>query len=622
MTEPLDREPHANGAAPQPTATRIPAAPDDEGGLHAPPGLSSWRRFWWWFDFVILVKLARLRFIAVLLAIGAVIAYWDTLNAYYEKWTRPTSVVAEAGAGTEFWCPMHPSVVSENPGKCPVCGMPLSKRRKGAKSEDEPLPPGVASRVQLSPYRVALAGIQTSIVEYRPLTKEIRTVGFVEFDERKLQRITDRLTGKSRIDKLFVNVTGQMVNEGDPLATLYAPDLVITLQNLFDARRNGQQELERITRERLQLWGIDDRQVAEMLKADRPVTHVTIRSPMTGHLIKKYQVEGDYVEEGARLFDLADLSNVWIEAQVYEDELAFLRDGLEITATSKAYPTRVFRGRVAFVHPHLDASTRTLRVRFDMANPRHELRPGMYANVQLEVPTATLDLFATRTNDVWRDRLAAEGAANAIGGLSAPFGIATLVQSALDRAASRTNLVLAAPESSVIDTGSRKIVYREVDPGVFEGVLVELGPRSGGFYPVVSGLMPGEKVATAGSFLIDAETRLTGGLGSTYFGASAGPQSDKSSGTLRPSMTADDEVKIRTALGKLDPNDRKLAEAQKLCPVLKSRLGSMGKPIKLILNGEPVFLCCKGCEQEAKEHPEETLRAAERLRAVGAASPR
>ena len=167
----------------------------------------------------------------------------------------------------------------------------------------------------------------------------------------------------------------------------------------------------------------------------------------------------------------------------------------------------------------------------------------------------------------------------------------------------------------MIDTGTRKIVYREVEPGVFDGVLVELGPRSGGFYPVVSGLLPGDKVATAGSFLIDAETRLTGGLGSTYFGASAGPQSDKSSGAVRPSMTADDEVKIRTALGKLDPSDRKLAEAQKLCPVLKSRLGSMGKPIKLILNGEPVFLCCKGCEKEAKDHPDQTVVTVRQFRA-------
>jgi Cu(I)/Ag(I) efflux system membrane fusion protein len=389
---------------------------------------------------------------------------------------------------------------------------------------------------------------------------------------------------------------------------------VVTLQNLFDARRGGQQDLERITRERLRLWGIDDDPIAEMLKTGRPVTHVTIRSPMSGHLIKKYQVEGDYVDEGARLFDLADLSTVWIEAQVYEDELAFLREGLEITATTKAFPSRVFRGRIAFVHPHLDASTRTLRVRFDMDNPRHELRPGMYANVKLEVPTTTLALFTSRSNDAWRDRLVADGVGHALTGLPGPYGVDSLVQAAIDRAVTKAGLVLAVPESTVIDTGSRRIVYREREAGLYEGVLVEIGPRSGGFYPVLSGLTPGDKVATAGSFLIDAETRLTSGLGSTYFGASAGPQADTHGGTMRPSMSEDDEPKIQASLARLDAADRQLAEAQKFCPILKSRLGSMGKPVKLILNGETVFLCCKGCEREAKEHPERTVQTVRQLR--------
>jgi hypothetical protein len=341
---------------------------------------------------------------------------------------------------------------------------------------------------------------------------------------------------------------------------------------------------------------------------------------MTGHIIKKYQVEGEYVEEGARLFDLADLSTVWIEAQVYEDELAFLKEGLEITATTKAFPTRVFRGRVAFVHPHLDSATRTLRVRFDMANPGHVLRPGMYANVKLEIPTTTLDLFTAQTDDHWRDLLAAEGASRALTGPGAPFGLASLVQGAVERSVSKSGLVLAVPESAVIDTGSRKIVYREAEPGVYDGVLVELGPRSGGFYPVVRGLEPGEQVATAGSFLIDAETRLTGGVGSTYFGASGGPQADKHGSTVRPSSTGDDETKIKAGLARLDPADQKLAEAQKFCPILKSRLGSMGKPIKLSLKGEPVFLCCKGCEKEAKDHTDQTLESVRQLKA-GSVAP-
>src|SRR5262249_20116648 len=135
-------------------------------------------------------------------------------------------------------------------------------------------------------------------------------------------------------------------------------------------------------------------QIDDLLRTGRPLTHVTIRSPMSGHVLRKYQVEGEYVEEGARLYDVADLSGVWIEAQVYEDELAFLQEGLPVRATTKAFPNRVFRGKVAFLYPHLDAATRTLRVRFDMDNPDHALRPGMYAGVQLDVPLTQLPPFA------------------------------------------------------------------------------------------------------------------------------------------------------------------------------------------------------------------------------------
>src|SRR5262249_17235610 len=166
--------------------------------------------------------------------------------------------------------------------------------------QEEPLPPGVVSRVQLSPYRVALAGVQTWEVSYQRLAKPIETVGSVEFDERKLARIAARVSGRSRIDKLYVNVTGQTVREGEPLADLYSPDLVVTVQNLLDAQRSGNRDLQRSARDRLRLWGINDDQINEILKSGKPITQVTIRSPISGHVIKKYQVEGEYVDEGAR----------------------------------------------------------------------------------------------------------------------------------------------------------------------------------------------------------------------------------------------------------------------------------------------------------------------------------
>lgn len=573
----------------------VPKLRNDEGGLRAPPGLSPLGKIWWWFHFAILVKLARLRFIAILVGIGAVIAYWDTLAAYYEKWTRPLfGQEVVASSDTEFWCPMHPTIIRDHSDKCPICAMPLSRRKKGDKAEEETLPPGVVSRVQLTPYRVAVGGIETAEVGYQPLTLDVTAAGFVEFDERKLARITARATGKSRIDKLHVNVTGQTVSRGEPLAELYSPDLVVTIQNLMDARKAGNADLLRMSRERLQLWGLGQDQIDDIIRTGKPITHVTIRAPMGGHVIKKYQVEGEYVEEGSRLYDLANLSTVWIEAQVYEDEIAFLQPGLMARATTRAYPNREFVGKLAFIHPHLDANTRTLKVRFDMDNPDHELRPGMYATVKFQVP-------ATQLNPLPPDASAEQKQAHARGE------------------------VLAVLERAVIDTGSRRFVYRESQPDEFEGVEVELGPRSGSTYPVLRGLRSGDRVATTGSFLIDAETRLSAGASSTYFGASGGPQGDHRSATTqaRPSMTRDEDARLQAVLSKLSPADRALVEAQGYCPVLNTRLGSMGLPVSVTVEGQKVFLCCKACLKKARaDEKATTARVAElRERVKKAAAP-
>jgi multidrug efflux pump subunit AcrA (membrane-fusion protein) len=543
-----------------------------------------WRNFWQ----VTKTIQARLRFIAILAAVGGTILYWDSLKAHYEKWTRPVSGEGTAAStDSEYWCPMHPTIVRDHPDNCPICGMPLSKRKKGEeKSTGEALPPGVISRVQLTPYRIALAGVQTAEINYQLLAKEVRTVGFVEFDERKLARISARISGKSRIVKLYVNVTGQTVQEGEPLAALYAPDLVVTVQNLLDAHRGGNRDLERLSRDRLQLWGINQDQVNEILRTGQPITQVIVRSPIRGHIIKKYPVEGEYVEEGARLYDVADLSTVWIEVQVFEDEIAFLHEGLLVTATTKAFPGREFKGKVAFVHPHMDSSTRTLKVRFDMDNPRHELRPGMYAAVTLQVPVTLLNLLPPDAPEKQKQSY-------------------------------EEGLVLAVPERAVIDTGSRKIVYRVAEPDVYEGIEVLLGPRCGSFYPVLRGLEAGDRVATTGSFLIDAETRLTAGAGSTYFGATGGPKEERRSATttLRSSMTRDDEDQRKAALAKLSSDDRHLAEVQGFCPQTGEPLGSMGVPVKVMLEGQAVLLCCKNCVEAAREHPDRMLARVRELKA-------
>lgn len=574
------------------------AFPEDEGGLRAPPELHGWRKAWWWFDFIVLVKLARLRFIAILAVIGLIITQWDTLTAYYDKWTRPAHAAEAGGSDVEYFCPMHPTIVRDNPKeKCPICFMPLSKRKKGT-SEIEVLPAGTVNRVQLSPYRIVLAGVQTSPVDYQSLMKEITAVGFVEFNERGQRTVSARVAG--RIDKLYANETGQMVEAGDPLALLYSPDLLVTVQNLMDAKRTGNQELLSGARSRLELLGIDDAQINELLKDGKNNTHLTISSPISGHVITKYVREGQYVVEGTPLYDVADLSTVWIQAQIYEDDLAFLppgighepnsnTDGIEVTASTRAYPSEAFRGRLTFVYPHVDEATRTVSVRFELENPGNKLRPGSTASVTLRVEPKNLPVLAKLRDGSEGKEMLNEGR------------------------------VLAVPESSVIDTGSQKIVYREASPGVYEGTLVELGPQmttadGAPYYPVLSGLSHGDRVVTSGSFLVDAETRLNPAAGSIYFGGSGGSKSKQSS-VVRPTTPEDPDAKIQVNLAKLSPEDRKLAESQRFCPVLPtSRLGSMGAPIKLTVEGETVFVCCNGCRKKALAEPDETVATVKKFR--------
>jgi multidrug efflux pump subunit AcrA (membrane-fusion protein) len=594
-----------NGQPIDPTDDRLPRF-DDEGGLHAPPDLKGWRKAWWWFDFIILVNLARLRFIAILVVIGVIIMKWDALAAYYDRWTRSDDSTEATGSDIEYYCPMHPSIVrGNNKEVCPICFMPLAKRKKGEGQQAEALPPGIVNRVQLSPYRVVLAGVQTWPVQYVALTKDIKAVGFIEFDERGQKTVAARSAG--RIDKLYASETGQMVKEGDDLALIYSPDLLVTIQNMVDAKHRGDKQFIENARLRLQLLGIDDEQIDEFLAAGKAATHVRIRSPLAGHVINKYVKEGQYVQEGMPLYDVADLSTVWIQAQVYEDDLSILPNvaqhglkdlggtGVEVTATTRSLPNQQFHGKLAFVYPHVDQDSRTVTVRFELENPDHKLRPGGTAEVTLKIlPKDVPTLVEAISSPLGKEMLAAGKA-------------------------------LAVPEGSVIDTGSQKIVYRQSEPGVYEGVEVALGskmtsPEGAVFYPVLHGVKEGDFVVTTGSFLVDAETRLNPAMGSIYFGNSGGTKSTTSV-NVRPTTPEDPNAKIKASLTQLSDEDRRLVEAQKFCPVLNTVLGSMGPPVKVMVEGEPVFLCCNGCKDKALASPKETLAKVQALKEKNATQP-
>jgi Cu(I)/Ag(I) efflux system membrane fusion protein len=532
---------------------------------------------------VVKVVELRLRFVALMAATGLVFAYWDTLWNYYEKWNRPPAGHAAAATDVEHYCPMHPSVVQDQPGNCPICGMPLSKRKKG---EAATLPDGVTARVQLAPFRVVQAGITTAEVGYAPLAETLTTVGTVEFDERRLARIASKTKGMARVERLLVNFTGTPVKAGEPLAEVYSPELYQTVQELLLAQRRANEPaaprsalaqsvlgdartMVRNARDKLILWGMTTKQVDEILAKGRAEIRLPILAPISGVVVRKNVFEGQYVSEGEAMFEVADLSHVWVQAQVYEDQIALVRVGQPVEASVAAFPDQVFRGTVAFIDPALNPATRTVNVRYDLDNADGRLRPGMYATVALKTPLADTPAFKARTaaapaasgHSVHAARLTVEEqkvcpvTGGKLGSMGDPVAVevddarvwtccgacppklkAEPAKYLARLAPPPADGVLSVPESAVIDTGDRTIVYVETEPGVFEGRKVVLGPRVGDRFPVLSGLSPGEKVAAAGAFLIDAETRLNAGAVTNPAPAPPPPHKPSTSADARPTV--------------------------------------------------------------------------------------
>jgi membrane fusion protein, copper/silver efflux system len=526
----------------------VPAAPQPVLTDEAP--LTRWQKF----RLVVKVVELRLRFIALMAITGLAFAYWDTLWNRYDKWMRPAAEKHAAVSGIEYYCPMHPKVVQDEPGSCPICGMPLAKRKKGDKAT---LPEGVLSRVQLASSRIKQAGIRTAEVGYTPLMETLTTVGYVGFDERRLATIVSKATGKSRVERLFVNFTGMEVKAGEPLAELYSPELHQAIQELLTAaRRAGQdsprvqtdagrsllgdrRELVGLAAEKLKRWGITQAQIDEILAKRKDDFTISILAPVGGTVVKKNVKEGDEVPEGFPMFEIADLGHVWVQAQVFEHQLSLVREGQAVEATVDAYPGRKFPGRVQFIQPTLDPATRTVEVRFDVENPDRQLRPGMFATVTLKTPVADGPAFRGKLAAAGRDHaghqvsLTADEQKNCpvttlkLGSMGNPVPVdvegrtvwtccaacppklkAQPAKYLTRLVAPPRDEVLSVPESAVIDTGSKKIVYVEAEPGAFEGREVVLGNRVGDRFPVMEGLLPGEKVAANGAFLIDAESRL------------------------------------------------------------------------------------------------------------------
>lgn len=387
---------------------------------------------------------------------------------------------SKPAASDKYYCPMHPNRTSNDPNaRCPDCGMKMVPKLS-AKSADSGMPamtmsasqspgvPGLAP-VDLSPERIQLTGMRTGEAKREPLRSELRTVGVVSENERGLAQINTRFAGW--VQKLMVAETGRKVSRGQVLATIYSPDVLRAEQEYITARRwsapggpavGGEHgissaNLAEDARRRLELLGLAEPELAELGKTGQALRDVAIRSPVNGTVIRRDAVEGSYVQPGASLFAVADLSTVWVIADVYEHELRRVRVGQAARLNVTAYPGETFTGKVQFLYPTIDPETRTMRVRLEFRNPKQTLKPGMYATVRLDLPPT-------------------EG--------------------------------LVVPAEAVVDTGEVQYVFIAKPGGHFEPRRVKVGGRTDGDAEILDGLAEGETVVTTSNFLIDSESRL------------------------------------------------------------------------------------------------------------------
>ena len=362
--------------------------------------------------------------------------------------------------------PMHPWYRSDKPGIAPDCGMKLVPVYA---EETGPAAAGSPGAVQISAARQQLLGITTAKAEYRPLEKVIRAVGRVALDEERISNVHVKVSGW--IQKVFVDYTFQHVMKGDPLFTFYSPELLATQQeyllaikaekelgtsSLTDVAAGGK-SLKEAARQRLALWDLTDEQIRALEETGKPQREITFYSPATGHVLERKAFPNQYVTPDTELYKIADHSEVWVYADIYEPEMPFVELGQEATLTSAALPGQQLKGTVIFIQPHLMAETRTLPIRLEFANLNLELKPEMFVNVELR------------------------------------------------RALGRQ---LTVPLDAVLDSGERQRVFVARGDGSFEPRDVKPGERTEEFVAVASGLRAGEKVVTRANFLVDSESNL------------------------------------------------------------------------------------------------------------------
>lgn len=401
-----------------------------------------------------------------------------------------------------YTCPMHPFIIKDKPGSCPICGMDLVKKLDAAPAADTTQAAGdkrqadMRGHVSVSPAQRIMANVATVVAKQATLNKEINAVGIVQYDQSRQTKVTAWIAG--RIDKLNVNTVGAFVSKDKPVAELYSPDLLATQQEYLLAVRSREQlknspipsisqngeGLVASAKQRLMLYGVRESQIDELEKAGMPNIRLPIFTPQSGVVIEKMVQQGQYVNVGEVLFNVADLSSVWVEIEVYENEFPTIRIGQQVEIQSQSWPGKPFSGRVAFIYPFLDPKTRTVKVRVEMPNSGMKLKPDMFVKALIKAPLGT---------------------------------------------------AIVVPVTAVMDSGKRQTVWVESSPGMFEPREVQVGQQSDDKVQILSGLKVGDKVAVSGAYLIDSESQLKGGGGQDHSQHTGGKPEERKPAIPTPS---------------------------------------------------------------------------------------
>jgi RND family efflux transporter MFP subunit len=366
------------------------------------------------------------------------------------------------GTKTLYTCGMDPQVVQDKPGNCPICGMKLTPVRKQAVAASTQVAADSSQTIAIDPVTTQNMGIRTARVTRGPLRRTIRTVGTIEYNETALEDVTTKFKGW--IEKLYVDATGQQVHRGDPLFEIYSPELYSAQREYLVARGQATNSADSASFRtsaltKLKFFDISEGQIAELERTGQPTKTLRILAPMDGVVVEKMAVQGQMVDPGMKLYRLADLGLVWVQAQIYEQDLAYLKLGQEATVTLSYLADREFRGRVTYIYPNVDEKTRTARVRMEFHNPGFFLKPGMFATVR--------------------------------------------VSSELDPSA------LLVPDMAILRSGEKNTVFVALEAGKFEPRTIILGPQAeDDMYQVISGLKEGERLVTSGQFMLDSESQL------------------------------------------------------------------------------------------------------------------